>query len=209
MLGTCLLYLCIFLSSCEPEASFGEPQPGDVNELSSFPKGMQGDYSNQKDSSILTILEKEVRRTYFWEAKGSLTDLDTNLHLVDSFLVSTNGTEKIPVLVIGDSFVMNNNFFVDTLFKISETNVLKKYKGYYFLNKKNQANHWNVTRLSLNKGIISTGTITTLEKIKALQEITETIDSSSYDFEVTPKQFKKFLKDEGFTNEATFMRIKK
>ncbi|MEO5570480.1 MAG: hypothetical protein ABIT08_08935 [Bacteroidia bacterium] len=207
--GTCLIYTGIFLSSCEPEVSFGEAQPADLNELSAFPKSMQGDYSNEKDSSILTILEKEVRRTYFWEAKGSIKDLDTNLHLVDSNLVSSDGTEKIPVLVIGDSFVMNNNFYIDTLFKISENNVLKKYKGYYFLNKKNQENHWNVTRLSLSKGIISTGTITSREKIKALQEITETTDSLSYDFKVTPKQFKKFIKDDGFSEDDTFRRIKK
>lgn len=206
--GTILVCFGLFLTSCDPQVSFGDPQPGDVKEISSFPKTIQGNYSNEEDSSLLTIMEKEIRRTYYWDAKGSLKDLDTNLHLVDSNLVSTDGTEKIPVLVIGDSFVMNSNFYVDTLFKISDNNVLKKYKGYYFLNVKNEDNNWNVTRLTVNRGIVSTGKVTSFEKIKELQEITETSDSTSYDFNVTPGQFKKFMK-KGFSDDATFRRIRK
>ena len=97
----------------------------------------------------------------------------------------------------------------DTLFSISTDNILKKFKGYYFLNKLYNDNAWEVNKLSLEKGVLTVASISYKDDIQKLKEITETSsDTTSTNFSLTRRQFKSFIKLDGFGEQETFTRMK-
>jgi hypothetical protein len=64
-----------------------------------------------------------------------------------------------------------------------------------------------VTLLTRIKGGITLGTISKLEDIKNLRELTGAV-SDTTDFRPTKNELKKFLKENGFGQEETFIRVK-
>lgn len=107
----------------------------------------------------------------------------------------------------GDSVILHSNW-VDTLFDISSGNVLKKFKGYYFLNKYHGDNAWEVNKLFLQEGVLSIGSISKEDDIQKLKALTETTnDTVNTQFALSKRQFKKFVNQEGFSEEETFTRM--
>jgi len=97
----------------------------------------------------------------------------------------------------------------DTLFCFSEDNVLKKYKGYYFLNSRQNKHSWYVQKLKLQKGLLTIGTISTKEELETLEKINESpIDTTTYQISFTRKQFHDYLDNDGFSKTDTFIRVK-
>ena len=98
----------------------------------------------------------------------------------------------------------------DTLFLLSDSNVLKKFKGYYFLNYRADKNTWWVQKLSLTKGVLTIGNITDSAAISHLKQLTESPqDTTSLPFSPTKKQFKRFLQSKGFSDQDVYQRIPK
>jgi len=100
---------------------------------------------------------------------------------------------------------------VDTLFQMDYDNVVRKFRGYYFLNTRYDKTSWAVEKIGLSKGQLIISSICTKEDIESLKEITLTAPTDSlinYNFKATKKQFKKFVKNDGFTNKETFVRLK-
>ena len=52
-----VVFLMASLSGCEPPVTFTDPQPLDTENLTKFPKRLQGQYFNLDDNSILIIDE--------------------------------------------------------------------------------------------------------------------------------------------------------
>ena len=203
------ILICFLFGACEPSVTFDKPQPDGVDALDKFPKRLQGDYANQKYNSLLSVQEQIILRTYDWTARENLKNLDSNYRIEGGQIISLDGSEKYPAQIIGDSIEIKVHN-VDTTFRISQTNVLKKFKGYYFLNSNNDSTSWSVTKLSLTKGFLSFGSVSSKEEINLLREITETTsDTVSMKFRPTQKQFKQFIKQNGFGAEDVFVRIKK
>jgi hypothetical protein len=198
---------CLFFGACQPAVTFNESQPDNVDMLEMFPKKLQANYVNSKDNSVLTIQDKLIFRTYSDVVKENLKDIDSTYHIEEGNIISRNGSENFPVQIVGDSIEIKVHY-VDTIFKISQMNVLKKFKGYYFLNEFNKS--WSVTKLSLKNGRLSLGKISDKEDIDKLREVTETSsDTTSIVFNPTQKQFKQFIKKEGFGSEEVFLRLKR
>lgn len=113
-----------------------------------------------------------------------------------------------PIKMIGDSLYYLVNY-TDTIFWLSDENVLKKDKGYYFMNIKIDENSWTVSKLKLKKGILTIARISTKEELELLEEINESpIDSTTYNISFTRKQFNKFVERDGFSKVDTFLRVK-
>ena len=100
--------------------------------------------------------------------------------------------------------------YVDTIINLAKNDQIKKYKGYYFLNPFLDENAWEVQKVKFKKGILSISQISSEEEIEMLVEITETLSDSTRPYSINPnkKQFKEFLKREGFADEDIYILIK-
>lgn len=198
-----------FLIGCSPAILFEEPQPPDTKELIEFPEKLHGDYQSLSNSSVLQISKNAIVRVYDFNFKEHINDLDTNLKLSGDTLIDLKIGDKMIVQVIDDT-IYQGFYSVDTLFLISQTNVLKKYKGHYFLSSTFDTMTWEVKKLSLNKLNLVISRISGKEDLELLKEITETqTDTASFNFKPTQKQFKKFMKQNGFNDTEEFIRLKK
>jgi hypothetical protein len=206
---TIIIYFIFFatLISCRksdaPIAGFEEPQPIDISNLSKIPNRLFGKYLNIKDSSLLVINENVIKRVNNFSGKIHIKELDSLNVLSGNAVINLKTKERIQVRRIGDSLLFHQNY-TDTIFRLSKMNVLKKYKGYYFLNILFDEKNWETKKVKLSKGKLTISTINSIEEIHNLEKIT----SSSHDtisqvfkFKPTKRQFKKFVKEEGFGEE--------
>jgi hypothetical protein len=137
----------------------------------------------------------------------SKTGLDSTQYLSGDTLINKATGQREIAVVTGDSIIVHHQG-IDTLFAVSSQGVLKKFKGYFFLNRQLASSYWEVYRLSLEKNMLIIGHITDSTDIALLKELSEnTHDSTGYVFRPTQKQFNTYLKRDGFKNRDTFMRV--
>ena len=197
----------LVLDSCEPAATFNKPQPDTLKSLTVFPEHIQGKYIANDYASTVTITDKLITRYYDFDFKEHKDTLGTSYKLIGDTLINLADSTKEKVFIKGDT-IFQHFQGIDTLFNISVDNVLKKFKGYYFLNSRYSENAWEVKKLLLQKGRLTIGTISNEDDIKKLKEITETTaDTTSTHFTLTRRQFKKFIKQDGFAEQETFTRM--
>lgn len=208
-IGFALLILTS-LFACTSSVTFNEPQPMDTQNLSRFPTRLQGQYKSLQDSSDLTVSDKFIQRIYDFDLKFHPNELDSNTRLSGDTIIDLETKEKTLVKKVGDSLVRHLHY-VDTLFAINYDNVVRKFKGYYFLNTRVDKESWEVKKLQLSKGKLVISSISTKLDLENLKQITESpLDTiPPYKFQATKKQFKKFIKEKGFSDAETFLRQKK
>ncbi len=208
LISTFIILTSLF--SCEPPVTFTEPQPADTDNLSKFPKRLQGQYLSLADNSTLTISDKLIQRTYDYDYKVHTNQLDSTSRLSGDTIVDLTTNEKRIIKRDGDSLITHVHY-IDTLFQIDYDNVVKKLKGYYFLNTRYDKTSWEVKKIRLAKGQLVISSISTKLDIDNLKEITETPTDTvpPYKFTATKKQFKEFIKNDRFSDSETFFRQKK
>ena len=200
--------LTILFGCGAPPVTFDKPQPENTAELSKFPRRVQGKFQSTEDNSVITINDKTIFRTYDFYIKFAVNQIDSNCTLVGDTIINIRTNEKQLMKREGDT-LSEHIYSVDTLFSISDFNILKKLKGYYFLNFIYGKESWEVKKLELHRGQLSICSISTKEDIDLLKEISEsTLDSLPYRFMPTKKQFKKFVKTNGFSDVETFVKLK-
>jgi len=204
-----LVVISTLLSCKKALVYFDEPQPTDTESLSKIPKKLIGDYFNPKDNSHLIISENLIHRTFDLDNKIHINELDSLEILSGDTITNSKTNEKITVKREGDSLIYHVHF-LDTIFNMKKNNILKKYKGYYFLNTAFDEDNWEVLKLKLEKGKLTLGSINSIEEINSLEKITETPHDSisPYKFKPTKNQFKQFIKNNGFNDEEVYFRIK-
>lgn len=196
------------LLSCKPTVTFNQPQPTDKNSLSEFPKRIQGQFQSLKDNSILNLNEKTISRIYDFDFKIHINQVDSNYILSGDTIINIKDNEKQIMRREGDT-LLEHIHSVDTLFSISDNHVLKRFKGYCFLSFLHHTGNWEVKKLELHREQLSISGVSTKEDIGLLKQISEsTLDSLPYHFKPTKRQFKRFIKAEGFSDVETFVRIK-
>ena len=202
-----IVIVTLILDSCEPAATFDRPQTDNVKSLTSFPDRLQGNYLAADQASTVTISDKLVTRHYDFDYRRHKDSLDSSYKIVGDTLINVTEGTKEKILLKGDTIIQHANW-IDTLFNISADNVLKKFKGYYFLNNHYNDNAWEVKKLSPKKGNLTIGSISDQDDIQKLKEITETPDdTASTHFTLTRRQFKSFVRQNGFDEQESFTRI--
>lgn len=203
------IILATSLISCEPAATFDQPQPADTKILTAFPEMIWGTYLSEDEASTLTITKNMMSRTYEFDSKFNRDSLPNTYKLIGDTLIDTVSGLKEKVLVKADTIIQHVHF-IDTLFKLSSDNVLKEFRGYLFLNIRYSDKQWTVQKLSLKNGLLTVGSISQKEDINRLKAITQTTsDTASKYFKLTRKQFNNFIKQHGFSEEETFTKINK
>jgi hypothetical protein len=195
------------LFACEPAVTFNEPQPSDTDNLSKFPKRLQGQYMSLADNSMLSIDDKLIQRIYDYDYKVHRSQLDSTSRLSGDTIIDLETNEKTIIRRDGDSLITHVHY-IDTLFQMDYDNVVRKFKGYYFLNTRCDKSSWEVKKIQLAKGQLVISIISTKFDIENLKEITETATDTvpPYKFSATKKQFKEFVKNDGFSDKETFVR---
>lgn len=198
------------LVACETPVTFTEPQPPETDNLSSFPGRLKGVYLNLSDSSTLSINDKLIQRTYDFDYKIHLNQLDSTVRLLGDTLINLETNEREVIKRDGDSLKIHIHN-IDTIFQMDFDNVVRKFKGYYFLNTRYDKTNWAVEKMKLSKGQLIISSISTKEDIENLKEITETTQDTltNYNFTATKRQFKEFVKNDGFSDSEIFMKLKK
>ncbi len=198
-----ILFLIFFLVSCGPYIWFKSPQPEGRKNLDAFPNELIGKYISISDSSVIIINSEKVIKQYhekllmskdeFHNETGDLITRDT------SFLFTDNW--QIKVKSFGDS-VKVFSWKDDVLFQISDDQLLREYRGYYFLNKKDTNNYWKVEVLKLEEDTLEFDDILAkedIEKIEAITSITEIKDTTKekitrYFLNPSKREMRKILK---------------
>jgi hypothetical protein len=203
------LIIITSLFACDPPVTFNEPQPVDTDNLSKFPKRLQGKYLSLSDSSFLVVNEKLIQRIYDLDQMMHTNQLDSNSQLSGDTLINLVNNSKEVVKRNGDSIITHVHY-IDTLFQINYDNVVRKFKGYYFLNKRYDKESWEVQKMKLSKGKLMISSISDKNDIESLKTITESSEDTvaPYNFTASKKQFKEFLKNNGFSDSETFVKLK-
>jgi len=208
LISTFIILTSLF--ACEPPVTFDEPQPTDTDNLSKFPNRLQGQYLSLADNSTLSISDKLIQRIYDYDYKVHPNQLDSTSRLVGDTVIDLKTNERTLIKRDGDSLVTHIHY-IDTLFQINYDNVVRKFKGYYFLNTRYDKESWEVKKIQLSKGQLVISSISTKLDLENLKQITETPQDTvpPYKFAATKRQFKNFVKNDGFSDSETFIRQKK
>lgn len=194
--------------ACQPPVTFTEPQPKNTKNIDGFPPRLQGKYVGVDDQSTLLISEKLIQQIYDYDEKIHQNQLDSNYKFIKDTIVNSITNEKMMFKRLGDS-LLTHVLYIDTIFQMDYDNVVRKFKGYYFLNMNYESDGWEVKQLSLSKGQLSINRISAEKDIENLLAITESPQDSvpPYKFTTTKKQFKQFVQSDGFSTGELFIRI--
>lgn len=196
----------LVLAACEAPATFDQPQPADTRDQERFPRRLQGAYLAD-DSTELLIDATTVLKKIDLELPLGPADIDSTLTILgDSIRVEDSG-ETFAFRRIGDT-LMVHVLHTDTLFCIGEGQVLRKYRGHYFLNDLLDDGVWTVRKLTLKKGVLTLGTIADPADIRLMEEIAELPADTvrPRHFQVNRRQFREFVREGGFVQRDSFMR---
>lgn len=213
----------IFLVSCKkirarpcPDCFifyFKNPQPENDTELDHFPVRFRGLYIN-KDSSFLIIKEDRMIYKYFGTYKMHKTEFDTIKK--DYVMISNQATnkiskEKLLMHVQGDSIEFKETY-LDTFFRLSYYNKLKRIDGQLVLSKKDSI-FWTTEIISLNSKTLKIKEIYFPDDLRKIDSITaikgEKLDSMSYLIKPTRTEFKKILKVKKIGIDQEYKKISK
>lgn len=203
-----IFFATLVLASCGDLVRFEEPQPTGQSDEKRIPKKLIGQYLSLDDSAKLIIANGLI-------IKYSVSDFSDKVDSVDMKDIkgdtTYSGTEEklmFDVVVKGDSTFQRWSYY-DTLFDASKGDILRKYKGHYFLNEKVSLNSWRVTTLTRIKNGIALGTISTKDDINNLRAVTESESDTAFSFRPTRKEMKKFLKSKGFSDKHMFITVER
>ena len=197
-----LIYtILIFCIGCGPYIWFKVPQPEGIENLEFFPDNIKGEYISLADTSTIRIESDEIIQEYrenlimtkieFSEETGDSISSDTSFMFADKW--------DVKVMSIGDSVYVYSKKD-EQLFKISDQNILRQYKGYYFLNYKDST-YWKVKILRLCRDTLEFDYILTdndivnilsVTKVESVKDTTE--DVTKYYLKPSKRQLKKILK---------------
>jgi hypothetical protein len=201
------LLLLILFSCKESVVRFSEAQPEYSKNLIAFPGKLIGTYYDLENDVELEIQRDLILKKIILKDTFNIKKLEKDEILRNDSIINTKTLEKFSITKINDT-LLTNLIYVDTIFKISSSYVLKKTKGHYFLNSKDNDNNWSVKKLTLKNGQLSLNNISSVEEIDLLEEIIGTKKDSTRPFIVKPtkKQFKEFVSKNGFSEGEIYLK---
>ena len=216
-----ILAFAIFLifMSCEDSIKFQQPQPSNKNNLNKIPRRLRGTYISIPGSTYLTVNDLGIIKWLNLEVKTIKDSIDID---IDSVKIIKQRPGRIHV--VDDKYDLKLSFFPDdsvlvqysyrdTLFRISDRNILRRFKGHYFLNYQKTKNQWQVRRLTLKNNDLSFSKVKVHEDIEELKEITQIVEIKpgsgkvlEYKLNPSRKELKQLMKS-NFSKVNTYKRV--
>ncbi|MBY0537202.1 MAG: hypothetical protein K2P88_15230 [Chitinophagaceae bacterium] len=199
--------VCFTFFSCDSPARFDQPQPDGEPILSSIPFQLKGSYASSDSTYFLLINDFSIVRKYHNLIRFNIDSLDKNLIVKGNTVEDTLNRQSYSYQRMGDSIIIRDEF-MDTLFLFDQDHVLKRYKGYYFVNRKDENAGWELFQLNAKRNSIEMSTVANTQHLDSLQEPSSDTGPDHHKiYHLEKKQFKHFLRHDGFGNTSTFYRI--
>lgn len=204
-----LLILFVFFTSCKkeiPNILFEKPLPENGNNIV-FPNFLIGDYYNSETETFL-----EIKKTYILKKHFFYDTLNLKEKLEIEKENFENVSSKISFSKLNDSLFLGTYKQIDTVFNLEESDILRKLKSIYILNKKYDDLNYSIKILSYKKGLLNIQKIDSLEILSQLNIKTEKLNDTIYKpvkAFPTKKQFKALIKTEGFEKGETYLKIQR
>lgn len=199
-----LLLAVIILASfsCEPEVVFGEPQPQGLKNKSKINKAYRGTFYCEGDETVVSIDKKRIVKSKDFAIGIPMEDINLN----DELLFKNNELIVVPLNQSFPAFFRNDSVFSevqlrDTLFNISEENIIKDYKGHLVLNHKLESGNWEVIILSVNEyrdiRILEAFQPDDLQALKAITPVEEIPIANDIQIKISPdyEEFERIISD--------------
>lgn len=202
-----ILLATLILVSCGDLVRFEEPQPAGRSNEKRIPQKLIGQYLSLDDSSKLIIADGLIIKFSVSHFSDLVDSVEVKNIDGDTTFSGTEDKFRFEVVVKEDSIFQHWGYY-DTLFNLTEGDILRKYKGHYFLNDRISENSWRVMTLTKIDHGVTLGTISTKDDIDNLRAVTETKSDTIFSFRPTKTEMKKFLKGKGFSDRDTFIKVK-
>jgi len=217
-----VIILAIFLYTCFQPLRFEVAQPDGLHDLKHIPRKLRGVYQVVPDTTYsskfdyvfeqITISRSHI--TFIIEVSvkvlDSAVDIEEDLgwNGVDTMEYYRNGT-VIKWNRRNDSIEMIGHAH-DTVFSFYKDHILREYKGYFFMNRKNSRNTWEVEFLKpIENGMIYGQTDDFFDFMLFNQIGSSTYSENTDTFHPTKDQLMEFIDKKGFLFRSQFKKLKK
>ncbi|MFN5223964.1 MAG: hypothetical protein ACK5DJ_07240 [Bacteroidota bacterium] len=212
---TCLLISLFSIMACRPSVLFNVPQPAGEKNLNSIPKRLHGTYVNMAELDTLVVTEKAVLLIDANSETGPKTEADSFYIVKGNIAIDRKSGDQFYCVQSGDSVTVYY-CLPDTIFSLYREDVLRKYKGYFFMNRyypyseADNSSGWAVQRMHLKRGKIVLSWIGSVEDIENLMRNTESTKDTMIQqpYSPTRKQFTELLLDDGFSDGDVFVKVR-
>ncbi|MGD9978816.1 MAG: hypothetical protein AB7S54_12890 [Bacteroidales bacterium] len=202
--------------ACGPQVKFVQPQPAGVKNIFRIPYAYYGSYLNTSDSSFVEIDSMGITGQWVSQkmfARDSLFELEKDLGMPikrDTQIYISPKSDSCPD---NSSFSIDVRFRTDSvkvfvtaqnrIFEISDTQLVRKYRGYCFLNTRSSEGLWLVRVLKLEGNSLTFDNLLNDDQLKKLKHITYVegpMDSvkntpSEYYLNPTRRELRKILRN--------------
>jgi hypothetical protein len=208
MLRNVLALIVVLMTSCMGGVTFTTPQPAGEKDLKEIPGRLLGRYVSEDKTNTIFVAPNLITRVYDLDITIHKKDIDSTMRLIGDTLI-TSDSDVFVFTRVGDS-LKTHIHNVDTLYQTGSKYHLRKQKGLYYISKMIAENQWSVIQLSLSKGALTLGSISSLESIESATEIKENTQDTAVvnNYEVNPKQFKLIVRNRGFSDQTKYFRVK-
>ena len=207
----------LLLQSCEYGILYDQPQPGGIENLNNFPQKLIGKYCDDSSNVDIVIEKNRVIKISYYDIEASKAEIDTlkDCKLIGDSLFLGDVQQFIHVDIINDS-VFGVLTTPDTLFTISQFNILRKLKSDYFLSLIHESGNWQVIRLrQFKKENIEFSVIpqsVDFDKLNSITPIEQLKDhnDSILNYKVSPtfKQFEGMIRQGLFNKSEVYHKVK-
>lgn len=213
-----ILFFTFTFTSCLPELKFENPQPVEQKNERKFKNKYQGTYLCLSDNSILTIKKDKIIQEWHVMTKLTRAQIDSikEIELKEGLLYIEGNEVPFSIVFTGDTALLTYNFS-KIIFQLSDDQVLRYFKGMYFLNYKESDDFWTVKTVTLDKeGVLVFNRIyggeEEINKIKKITSVEEITDNEgkvlNYKVKPTEKELKEIMKSDLFKEGKRFQKIK-
>lgn len=201
------------LISCEEETEVHFEEPMGKKDLASFDTDVIGNYIGVLDSSIIEVGDSWIVHTGKTYYKYSKLALDSAKYIVydDNLIIDTIENVSYYYKSVGDSIIIEDKW-LDTIFKISKNQLLKKDNKRFYLNY-NEGSDWIVRTLEVDAEKLKIGKlkVDSLETVNQYTDIAgDTLEDGGVDHYIispTKKEFKKLMKSDVFEYNQEYLKI--
>jgi hypothetical protein len=208
--------IIVLIFSCEPAVVFKTPQPKGIPEITSFSPEFIGTFFCESDSSLVVIDKNIIYKTHWYDFSIPENRIESDPNVIktgESLFIKDLG--DCTIYKIQNDTVFASVRLADTLFVLSEENILKSYKGHQVMNMKLKDGDYEVIILSLDedtnlelKMANLPGEVSDLEKITSVKDVSYE-DVEQYQINPTRLEFDEILKQEiVFETCEYFKRVK-
>ena len=145
-----IVVLALFLMGCEPGLVYENAVPPGLDNLTDIPELYRGSFVCSSDSTHVYVTDKAIIEEYYHQFVTSIDKIDEsdNCVIVGRGIHFKDQQVCVPFEYISYRLVTGKIYKVDTLFSISDKQVLRSYKGHLFFNYQMPQGNWVATMLT-------------------------------------------------------------